>query len=162
MRDRIELLFPLVGCLFIPFVVNLVFRGSYVLPAANGGRYIWVGPIGSTLPFVALAVIFAVHVCSSRSIPPFPAYLGGLMAWMGLAGYTVHVISQPSGPSSSSTMAVAVLISPFLYLPYLVVPYAIGAMIGSGIRCAPRPSSPDAADTNPATQAPPPDQTGSS
>ena len=149
MRDRIELLFPLVCCVLVPLVANLIFRGSYVIPGPNGGRTFWIGPIGSTLPFIALAVIFAVHAGACEEKSPYPAYVAGALGWLGLAGFTLYLVSQPAGPKSSSTMAVAVLFSPFFYLPYLVVPYVIGAMIGAGIRYDARSEALDGSDSAP-------------
>ena len=54
-----------------------------------------------------------------------------LLAWLGMMGFTIFVITHRSSYSHiPSTVGLAICFTPFRYLPFLFVPYAFGATIG--------------------------------
>lgn len=134
-RTTLYLAALLVG---VPEIVNAIYSGSYVIDPDGNRRTFWIGPISTTVPFVILAIVFFSHRAVSRA-----AYWGAGAAWLSMMGLTMFLISQAPGPQSSSTMAIAVLFTPICYLPVLVVPYALGTVVGRFVnRSALRQSSP--------------------
>jgi hypothetical protein len=58
------------------------------------------------------------------------AYCGAIAAWLSMMSFTLYIIAQYRGPHLSSTTGIGVMLAPFRYLPFLVVPYAVGSVIG--------------------------------
>ena len=100
----------------------------------------WESPISATIPYVLLMLIFLAH-CeryerkrTKTTMPVFPhaACWGAAAAWAAMLWYSVQLIEELATPSRlSSTMGIGVMLSPFIYMPFLVVPYAAGAVAGS-------------------------------
>lgn len=121
----------------LPAVVHVFCSGSYVLDPVNNNTF-WIG-LSTTLPFAALAGLFLVHCAwlgprrgepGDRLIPRAAAWGAGV-AWTAMMALTVYIVSHPAGPESSSTMAIAVMFTPFFYLPPLIAGYACGAFAGT-------------------------------
>ncbi len=122
----------------VPALINALYTGSYLVNPDGDVRTFWIGPISTTLPFAFLALIFLAH-CerykrnrSALAISTFPrsAYLGAAMAWLAMMAFTLFLHSQTPGPKTSSTMAIAVISTPFFYIPLLLPAYAFGAIVG--------------------------------
>lgn len=154
--NAVKLLFALVFLVAIPAMVHALFEGQYVatsdgrpvsyryveLPPGSpvkgayvatpdqGRRWYWVGPISNTLPFVFLALLFLAHCGRLRSRSLKSAYYGAVAAWLGMMGFTVYIILHYHSPHLSSTIGIAVMLTPFFYLPFLFVPYAVGSFVG--------------------------------
>ncbi|NOY43429.1 MAG: hypothetical protein GXP26_16540 [Planctomycetes bacterium] len=107
----------------IPAVVHGLFEGAY--QPDNLGTF-WIGPISTTAPYVFLALLFLAHYPKSQR----SAYCGASMAWLSMMAFTVFLISQTPGPKISSTMGIAVGMTPIIYIPFLVLPYIGGAIVG--------------------------------
>jgi len=120
----------------VPALTNWLYCGSYVVDPTNH-RTFWIGPIGTTLPFVVLALVFAVHheweSRRSKAFIPHSARWGAGAAWLAMMGLTLSLITHPHGPETSSTMAIAVLLTPILYFLLLLIAYPIGALLGAGL-----------------------------
>jgi hypothetical protein len=133
--NRINLWFAIL-LVAVPALIHALFRGSYVVDPDGYRRTFWIGPISTTIPFVFLALLFLAH-CQrykrSGSVSatfPKSAYWGSAMAWLAMIAFTLFVASQPPGPKVSSTMAIAVVMTPFFYVPLLLFPYAFGTIVG--------------------------------
>jgi hypothetical protein len=118
--------------------VHTLYKGSYVVDL-NGERHtFWIGPLSTTLPFAFLACLFLAHCQRYRrrvtdSTPVAfarPAYWGATLAWLSMMGFTLYLTSQAPGPETSSTMGIAVMLTPLFYLPLLILPYIVGAIAG--------------------------------
>ena len=48
------------------------------------------------------------------------------MAWLGMMAFTTFVIFQAPGPKHSSTIGIAVALTPFCYIPFLFLSYIVG------------------------------------
>jgi len=46
-----------------------------------------------------------------------------------MMGFTLLLVLQSPGPTTTSTMAMAVFFSPFFYLPILVASYLLGSLV---------------------------------
>ena len=150
------MLFAIVFLVAIPTVVHALFRGHYVvtsdgrpvsyryveLPPGSpvNGKYVanpdpgrqgyWIGPISSTLPFVFLALLFLAHCFDLKARSRTPAYCGAIAAWLSMMSFTLYIIAQYRSPHLSSTTGIGIMLAPFRYLPFLVVPYIVGAIVG--------------------------------
>ena len=129
-RSTTALVFAAAFLVAIPAGVHTLLGGPYVVDPEGCRRTFWIGPISTTVPFAALAVLFFTHLCILRSRSPASAYLGAIAAWLSMTGFTIFLTSQVPGPELSSTMGIAVMLTPFFYFPFLVVPYAIGSALG--------------------------------
>ena len=112
----------------LPAVIHAMFAGTYVIDSDGVRRTFAIGPIGTTTVYVFLALVFLAH--SGRARSPYSAYTGALLAWMCMMAFTIFLVSQPAGPELSSTRAIADILTPFCYVPFLVFPYLIGSIIG--------------------------------
>jgi hypothetical protein len=59
------------------------------------------------------------------------AYCGAGAAWLSMMGFTIFIIAQYRSPHLSSTIGIGIMLAPFRYLPFLVVPYGLGATAGA-------------------------------
>jgi hypothetical protein len=120
----------------IPAIFHLEFAGSYIVDPHGDPRTFWIGPISTTLPFVGLAAIFLRHCAratrrgSMIGGTTLPAYAGAATAWMTMMSLSLFLTSQTPGPSTSSTMGIAVLFTPLFYVPPVVLGYPLGAIAG--------------------------------
>jgi hypothetical protein len=121
----------------IAALVHTWFTGSYIVDPHGYQRTFWIGPVSTTLPFAFLALAFLVHSERLRRVHrdaasfARPAYWGASAAWLAMMAFTAYLIGQTPGPKTSSTMAIALFMTPFCYLPFLVVAYPCGAIAGS-------------------------------
>jgi hypothetical protein len=125
-RDVVKWRFTLVFLIVIPALVHALYQGVYKLD--NGGIF-WIGPISTTIPFFFLAILFLAHCFNLKSQSRRSAYCGAIMAWVAMMAFTIFIISHPTG-HMTSTMGIAMSLGPFFYIPFLVVPYIIGKIIG--------------------------------
>jgi hypothetical protein len=105
------------------------------------GREVWLWDfaVSATIPYLLLMLIFLAH-CDryerkrkKASLPSFPhaACWGAAAAWGAMLWYSVQLIESFSGLQRlSSTMGIAVVLTPFIYMPFLVLPYVLGSLVG--------------------------------
>lgn len=128
----------LVFCAFlvgVPALIHFLNSGAYLQNTATNRRTFWVGPISTSIPFGLLALLFLAHsragqTNSRTSSFSRSAVFGTILAWLTMMAFTEFLINLTPGPQNSSTMGIAVMLTPFFYIPLLFVPYAIGAAAG--------------------------------
>ena len=134
-RIRQELWFSLF-LVAVPALVHYLYRGPYAVDLNGDRATFWIGPISTTVPFVFLAGSFLAHCQRYRqrvkdSTPAAfarSAYWGATLAWLSMMGFTLYLTSQAPGPETSSTMGIAVMLTPLFYFPILIGPYLVGAI----------------------------------
>ena len=107
----------------IPACIHASRKGLYKV---NEDQTFYIGPISSTLPFVFLALLFLAHCIDLKNESHKPAYICATISWMAMISFTGFLLSQDYVPPVSSTTGVAILLTPFFYLPFLFVPYFTG------------------------------------
>ncbi len=112
----------------IPALVHLSWRGFYMLEGSEGA--LWIGPISTTLPFVFLAMLFLAHYFNIKSQSCKPAYCGLILAWPCMMAFTIFIILQTPAPRMTSTMPINMVLTPFFYIPLVVLPYFVGTLTG--------------------------------
>ena len=126
-RDVIKLWFTIVFLIAIPVLVHALFKGAYQMD--NRGTF-WIGPISTTVPYLFLTLLFLAHCALLKTKSRESAYCGAIAAWLGMMAFTVFLFLQTPGPKHSSTMGIAVALTPFCYIPFLFLPYIVGAIVG--------------------------------
>jgi hypothetical protein len=129
--EAIKLWFSTVFLVAIPVLVHVLFEGAYVVNPDTSHRTFWIGPVSTTTPYLFLAILFLAHCGRLKSKSRRSAYCGAVMAWLGMMGFTIFLVFQTPGPQHSSTMGIAVALTPFCYVPFLFVPYFVGTVVGT-------------------------------
>jgi hypothetical protein len=124
-RDSIKIWFAIVFLVAIPALIHALFEGAYKI----GGVY-WIGAISTTIPYLFLALLFFEHCVRLKSKSRRSACCGAVMAWLGMMGFTTFLVFQAPGPKYSSTIGIAVGMTPFFYIPFLLLPYIVGTIVG--------------------------------
>jgi hypothetical protein len=128
-KDAIKLWFTIVFLLVIPASVHTLFEGAYVVNPDAYRRTFWIGPVSTTVPYLILTVSFLAHCSMLKSHSRRSAYCGAVAAWLGMMAFTIFLIFQNPGPKHSSTMAIAVGLTPFFYIPVLFFSYILGTIL---------------------------------
>jgi hypothetical protein len=105
-------------------------KGAYVAGPDQGRRWYWIGPISNTLPFAFLTLLFLAHCGRLKSRSLRSAYCGAVAAWSSMMGFSVYIILHYRSSHLPSTTGIAVMLTPFCYIPFLVLPYIVGAIVG--------------------------------
>ncbi|MEN6365630.1 MAG: hypothetical protein ABFC88_02315 [Thermoguttaceae bacterium] len=124
--DAIKWRFAIIVLVVIPAVVHTLLVGAYKFE--YGGTF-WIGPISTTVPYVFLTLLFLAHCFDLKSRSRRSAYCGAVMAWIGMMAFTIFIVSHTPG-RMTSTMGLAMAFTPVCYIPFLVVPYIVGAIGG--------------------------------
>lgn len=129
-RRIVPWVFAVIVLVALPALIHAMYTGSYIIDSNGDGRTFAIGRISTTIPYICLALLFLVHSASIKTRSLYPAYGGTVLAWMCMMAFTGFLVSHPRGPDSSSTLAIAVFMTPFCYIPFLVLPYLIGSAMG--------------------------------
>jgi len=122
-NNFVDILFALSWLVAVPLFVHALNKGAY---QPEGMGTFWIGPISTTVPYVFLALLFIVHSALSRR----PAYCGAGVAWLSMMAFTLFLIFQTPGSDKSSTIGIAVALTPLFYFPLFIVPYVAGTTAG--------------------------------
>ncbi|MCE5303004.1 MAG: hypothetical protein LLF97_07835 [Planctomycetaceae bacterium] len=124
--DAIHWQFAIGFLLAVPVLVHALFRGAYKVP--DHGTF-WIGPISTSIPYVFLTLLFLAHCVDLGLKPRRSAYCGAVAAWIGMMALTLFIVCHTPG-HMTSTMGLAMAFTPVCYLPFLVVPYFVGTIVG--------------------------------
>lgn len=111
----------------IPAFVHAFRMGSYK-SEVFGGTY-WVGPISTTVPYVGLAMLFLAHCYDLKPCVRRSAYATAAIAWLSMMAFTVFLICQNPDPNATSTTGISMVLTPFFFTPFLIIPYLVGSII---------------------------------
>jgi len=111
----------------IPALVHAFRMGAYK-SEIFGGTY-WVGPISTTIPYAGLAALFLAHCYDHKPCTRRSAYVTAATAWLSMMAFSVFLICQNPAPNASSTIGIAMVVTPFLFVPFLIIPYLAGSII---------------------------------
>jgi hypothetical protein len=134
MNLRSTLLLIVGVSLIASMLLHHSFAGAYVYSTASDRYTYWIGPVSTGIPFVFWAVV-TIFVASIRPIrreqhDPLLAILCGYIAgWLGMTAFTVWIVSLPRGPEHSSTIGIAVALTPFLFAPIFPILFSLGYFI---------------------------------
>ena len=134
---KIKLNFIAVGIvitsIIVAIIINTILKGAYVSRTYNNNSTYWIGPVSTTLPYVVLAILTAFELCFKwRQYKSILAPLVGLtFGWAAMTTFTIWISSLETGPESSSTMGIAIGLTPIIYMLIFPIPYLVGRKVGS-------------------------------
>ncbi len=128
--DTIKWRFAIVFLIAIPVLVHALYRGAYKVNPTDHETF-WIGPISTTIPYVFLTLLFLAHCFDLKSKSRRSAYCGAIVAWVAMMAFTVFILVSHTPGRMTSTMGLAMAFTPVCYIPFLIVPYVVGASIGA-------------------------------
>lgn len=108
-----------------------ILSGSYVWTSAADQFTYWIGPSSSTLPFFfwALITLMAGTMRKGQSTHVLSTLSGYVAGWVAMTAYGCWIVSLPAGPPSTSTMGIAVVFTPIVFLLIFPIPFGTGYFI---------------------------------
>ena len=90
--------------------------GIYVLETRSDHYVFWIGPVGTTLPYVLLTLVASLGLARRSSVKPIA--WGFIAACTAMTVATLLITSMPRHPElmRSSTIAIAMVLTPAEYL----------------------------------------------
>ena len=133
-RTRNLFLFAILFLLGVPGLVHRTFGMHYYYSdgITKVARGFWTQfPISLTVPYLLLALLFLLHSAFLKDESLKISYCGAIAAWLCMMFLGISLIfridSTKIGPTSAS---IDVALTPFLFIPFLVLPYFFGAIGG--------------------------------
>ena len=128
MKFRTALIVIVVTTLLASALTHLCFSGAYVLATKTDRHTFWIGPVSTTIPFAfwALVTIFVASMRRGHRRHLLATLCGYVAGWVAMSVFTLWILSLPRGPEHSSTMAIAVLLTPFMFMPIFPIPFLLG------------------------------------
>lgn len=117
--------------LFIAFMVNIFKEGAYVSQSDKDRNTYWIGAIGTTVPFLILSVVATLDILSGwkRNQSQWLPFAGFLCGWLAMMLLTLWIVNLDPFSGISSTMGIAILMTPFIYLVLFPIPYLSGRLL---------------------------------
>ncbi len=116
--------------LAIPLLIHLVFWGAYTY---NPGYHVfWIGPIGTTLPYVVMTAVtmLVIRQRAEKNQSPTPPIIAFVVSWVAMMSLTIWILLLEHGPEQSSTMSLAIVSTPPTYFVLFVAAWLIGYLGG--------------------------------
>jgi FtsH-binding integral membrane protein len=133
-RNSIKYCFAIFFLFGVPALAHFLAGEYYVSHSSDRlTKGFWAQyPISLTIPFLVLAILFLVHCALLKAKSQRSAYSGAIAAWLVMMGVTVYLIAIVPTKIGPTGAALTTGLTPFFYIPFLVVPYLFGAL-GGGI-----------------------------
>ena len=131
---KIEKIYPFLSLylvlLFFVFVVNVFKEGAYISQSDHDKSTYWIGAVGTTIPFLVLAFVTALDILNGwkRNQNLWLSFSGFFCGWLSMMSFTLWIINLEQFSGISSTMGIAVLFTPVVYLLLFPVPYCLGRL----------------------------------
>ena len=128
--SRRTLALVMAGSLLASAGLYCSFSGAYVRSMPDDRCTYWIG-LSTTIPFAFWALV-TLFVASMRREKPDHLHAttcGYAAGWMAMTAFSMWIVSFPRGPESTSTMGIAVVLTPFLFLPIFPVLFLVGYSI---------------------------------
>ena len=129
MKNTLSTLVPiLVVSLLASALLYVSLSGSYVRTTATDQATYWIGPLSTTIPFLFWAMVtLGIGFMQPGNRHHLLSTVNGyLMGWIAMTAFSLWIVSFPRGPEVTSTMGIAVVLTPFFFLPIFPVAFAAG------------------------------------
>lgn len=132
MQDFRSRLGPIIGVsLLVSVTLFFCYSGAYVRVTLSDRYTYWIGPVSTTIPFAFWALVTLSVAARGRK---WPGHLratsyGYMAGWLAMTAFSLWIVSLPRGPESSSTMAIAVMLTPILFVPLFPIFFLLGYVI---------------------------------
>jgi hypothetical protein len=117
--------------LFIAFMVNVFTEGAYISQSGKDKNTYWIGAIGTTIPFLILAFVTFLDILNGwkQNKNLWLAFSGFLCGWLSMMSFTFWIINLEQFSGISSTMGIAVFLTPIVYVFLFPFPYLLGRLL---------------------------------
>jgi len=117
--------------LLASLLMHQVYSGAYVRSTRGDNYTYFIGVVSTTIPIAFWALVTFTVSLIRRGQPNHSAamicgYLGG---WIGMTAFTFWIVSWPQTIGRSSTMAIAVVLTAFLYAAIFPILFPFGYLI---------------------------------
>jgi len=117
--------------LLASLLMHQIYSGAYVRSTRADNYTYFIGVVSITIPFAFWALVtFSVSLIrrgrSNHSAAMICGYLAG---WIGMTAFTFWIVSWPQTFGHSSAMAIAVVLTPFLYAAIFPILFPFGYLI---------------------------------
>ncbi len=117
--------------LLVSVLLHQIYSGAYVRSTPTDKYTYFIGVVSTTIPFVFWALVtFSLSLVRrgrpNHNVAMICDYLAG---WTGMTAFTFWIVSWPQTFGHSSTMAIAVGLTVFLYAAIFPVLFPIGYSI---------------------------------
>ncbi|MES2788844.1 MAG: hypothetical protein V4719_04420 [Planctomycetota bacterium] len=117
--------------LLVSVVLFFCYSGAYVRVTFSDHYTYWIGPVSTTIPFAFWALVTLGVAAMGRK---WPGHLratsyGYVIGWLAMTALALWIVSLPKGPESSSTMAIAIMLTPMLFAPLFPIFFLLGYFI---------------------------------
>lgn len=121
-----------IASVIIALIINAALKGAYVNRAYNNNSTYWIGPVSTTLPYGLLAILTAFDLSFKRRQHKslFPPLVGLACGWLAMTTFKIWISFLEAGPEYSSTMGIAICLTPIIYTMIFPIPYFVGKKIG--------------------------------
>ena len=128
---RSWLAFILGVSLLISLLQHQMFSGAYIQSTSAEKYTYFIGVVSTTIPFAFWALVtFAVSLIRRGHSNHLTGMICGYLAgWTGMTLFTFWIVSWPQTLGHSSTIAIAVGLTPFLYAAIFPVLFPCGYFI---------------------------------
>jgi len=117
--------------LLASLLMHQVYSGAYVRSTLADNYTYFIGVVSTTIPFPFWALVTFCVSMIRRGRPNHSAAMicGYLTGWMGMTAFTLWIVSWPQTFGHSPTMAIAVVLTAFLYAAIYPILFPCGYFI---------------------------------
>lgn len=117
--------------LLASLAMHQIYSGAYVHSTPADNYTFFIGVVSTTIPFAFWALVTFCVSMIRRGRPNHVAAMicGYLAGWIGMTAFTFWIISWPQTFNHSSTMAIAVGMTAFMYAAIFPVLFPFGYVI---------------------------------
>jgi hypothetical protein len=117
----------------VSLLQHLRFSGAYIRSTPIDEYTYFIGPVSTTIPFVIWALVTVSVALIRRGRPNHIAAMicGYLAGWIGMSAFTFWIISWPQTFGHSSTMAIADVLTAFMYAAIFPVLFPPGYLFAT-------------------------------
>jgi len=117
--------------LLASLLLHQIYSGAYVRSTRAENYTYFVGVVSTTIPFAFWALVTFTVSLIRRGRPNHSASMicGYLAGWIGITAFTFWIVSWPQTFGHSSTMAIAIVLTAFLYAAIFPILFPFGYFI---------------------------------
>lgn len=129
-RNATKIIFATV-LIVVPASIHAIFGVIHASNAVGLARKFWIQyPLSMTIPYIFLGLLFLAHCDFLKTKSRTSAYSGAIGAWLGMMTYSSSLVFRSYSEIGPTGATLAVVLTPFFYLPFLILPYAVGTAVG--------------------------------
>ena len=130
-NTKAPLVLILVVSLLASALLYVSLSGAYVRTTATDHFTYWIGPLSTTIPFIFWAMVtWLVGSMRQEQRNHLLSTVGGYVTgWIAMTAFSFWIVSFPRGPQLTSTMGIAVVMTPFLFVPIFPVAFVAGYFV---------------------------------